>query len=129
MRSKKKIGLSALGGVLLAVTVFSAYRTYDAYATLKQESNLLLENLVALAEGDEAGGHNTGEFPRYINKTKFTSNTEFRTEIGENGITVEWERKCTYAITYCDDTGNDNDTCYKELNGVINTCDSWTEKD
>ena len=56
MRSKKKIGLSALGGVLLAVTAFSAYRTYDAYATLKQESNLLLENLEALAIENESGG-------------------------------------------------------------------------
>ena len=41
MRSKKKIGLSALGGVLLAVTAFSAYRTYDAYAEKQIESNLL----------------------------------------------------------------------------------------
>ena len=38
MRSKKKIGWSALGGVLLAVTVFSAYRTYDAYVEKEMEN-------------------------------------------------------------------------------------------
>ena len=56
MRSKKKIGLSALGGVLLAVTAFSAYRTYDAYAEKQIESNLLLENIEALASQDESEG-------------------------------------------------------------------------
>ena len=56
MRSKKKIGLSALGGVLLAVTVFSAYHTYDAYAEIQVESNLLLENIEALASQDESEG-------------------------------------------------------------------------
>ena len=57
MRSKKKIGLSALGGVLLAVTVFSAYRTYDAYVEKEMENGLLLENAEALAlnEGPEQG--------------------------------------------------------------------------
>ena len=55
MRSKKKIGLSALGGVLLAVTAFSAYRTYDAYAEIQVESNLLLENIEALAEEGNEG--------------------------------------------------------------------------
>ena len=53
MRSKKKIGLSALGGVLLAVTAFSAYRTYDAYAEKQVESDLVLENIEALAQEDE----------------------------------------------------------------------------
>ena len=56
---KKKFFVPLMGALVLGVTAYAGYRTYDAYVEKQAESNLLLENIEALAEIDEAG--NEGE--------------------------------------------------------------------
>ena len=51
---KKKILMPLLGAVVLGMSAYAGYRTYDAYNGVS-ESDLLLANAEALA-GDEGGG-------------------------------------------------------------------------
>ena len=50
---KKKILMPLLGAVVLGMSAYAGYRTYDAYNGVS-ESDLLLANAEALA-GDEGG--------------------------------------------------------------------------
>ena len=58
---KKKFFVPLMGALVLGVTAYAGYRTYNAYVEKQAESNLLLENIEALAEIDEAGNENEGE--------------------------------------------------------------------
>ena len=51
---KKKILVPLMGAVVLGLGAYAGYRTYDAYAETN-ESDLLLENAEALANGGESG--------------------------------------------------------------------------
>lgn len=85
-------------------------------------NHVMLSNIEALAGGEE------GEFPRYINITDKSSNTEFRTEVSVDGVKIEYKRTCSTYTTYCKNTGDKEDICYEELNGVTTTCDSWQKE-
>lgn len=52
---KKKFFVPLMGALVLGVTAYAGYRTYDAYVEKETESNLLLENAEALAENNEGG--------------------------------------------------------------------------
>lgn len=121
MTNLKLLVLSALGFTMMA---FAFYRGYKDYENAQETDHLLLANVEALAQDGES---NSGEFSCYINDTKFSSNTEFKTEVNENGISVSWKRTCQSAITYCKHTGKEDDICYKSLNGVVTTCGEWSE--
>ena len=51
---RKKIFAPLLGAVVLGLSAYAGYRTYDAYA-VNSEDDLLLANAEALAAGGEAG--------------------------------------------------------------------------
>ena len=50
---KKKFFVPLMGALVLGVTTYAGYRTYDAYAGV-DESDLLLANIETLADVDEA---------------------------------------------------------------------------
>ena len=52
---KKKFFVPLMGALVLGVTAYAGYRTYDAYVEKETESNLLLENAEALASPSEGG--------------------------------------------------------------------------
>ena len=52
---KKKFFVPLMGALVLGVTAYAGYRTYDAYVEKETESNLLLENAEALADGEGHG--------------------------------------------------------------------------
>ena len=56
--SKRKFFAPLMGAVVLGLSAYAGYRTYDAYHGVS-ESDLLLENAEALANGGE-GVTNTG---------------------------------------------------------------------
>lgn len=53
---RKKLFAPLLGAVVLGISAYAGYRTYDAYADVN-ESDLLLANAEALADGE--GGYGT----------------------------------------------------------------------
>ena len=50
---KKKFFVPLMGALVLGLSAYVGYRTYDAYVEKETESNLLLENIEALANEDE----------------------------------------------------------------------------
>lgn len=50
---KRKFFAPLMGAVVLGVTAYAGYRTYDAYAEKQVESGLLLENIEAFAQYGE----------------------------------------------------------------------------
>ena len=50
---KKKFFAPLMGALVLGLSAYVGYRTYDAYVEKETESNLLLENIEALANEDE----------------------------------------------------------------------------
>lgn len=66
---KKKVIAPLLGAVVLGLSAYAGYRTYDAYQGV-DESDLLLANIEALATGGESGGRPTcGTKSVYIDNT------------------------------------------------------------
>ena len=53
---KKKFFVPLMGAVVLGLSAYAGYRTYDAYAEKQSKSKLLLENIEALANDDESAG-------------------------------------------------------------------------
>jgi hypothetical protein len=121
MTKAKLFALSAFAFTM----AFAFYRGYQDYENAQEPDHLLLANIEALAQDGE--GTTSGEYSRYINDTKFSSNTEFKTEVNENGVSISWKRTCQSAITYCKNTGDDDDICYESLNGVVTTCGEWSK--
>ena len=118
MRSKKKIGLSALGGVLLAVTAFSAYHTYDAYVEKEMENDLLLENAEALAQDE---GPRPPGILDFINnyevaeKIPVTTSECNKGTIHYKGVTIEISncKNYSYVIYHWCYDGGDRNECIK----------------
>lgn len=66
---KKKVIAPLLGAVVLGLSAYAGYRTYDAYQGV-DESDLLLANIEALAIGGESGDKPTcGTDIKEINNT------------------------------------------------------------
>ena len=64
--SKRKLFAPLMGAVVLGLSAYAGYRTYDAYVEKQVESNLMLENIEALANGGESSGDSnrwSGEIP------------------------------------------------------------------
>lgn len=63
--NNKKFFAPLMGAVVLGLSAYVGYRTYDAYVENPTESNLMLENIEALANDDESSSGNrwTGEIP------------------------------------------------------------------
>ncbi|WP_288607096.1 hypothetical protein [uncultured Paraprevotella sp.] len=62
---KKKFFAPLLGALVLGLSAYAGYRTYDAYNGVS-ESELLLENAEALADDDEASKKPIGCYNEYI---------------------------------------------------------------
>lgn len=88
MTNLKLLALSALGFTM----ALAFYRGYKDYENAQETDHLLLANIETLAQDGESTGD--GEFPCYINDTKFSSSAEFKTGANENGLSVLWKRTC-----------------------------------
>ena len=62
---KKKVFAPLMGAVVLGLSAYAGYRTYDAYAERQIANDLLLENVESLASEDEGSAKNrwSGEIP------------------------------------------------------------------
>ena len=65
---KKKVIAPLLGAVVLGLSAYAGYRTYDAYQGV-DESDLLLANIEALATGESGSGGTCGTHYAYIDAT------------------------------------------------------------
>lgn len=54
--SKRKFFAPLVGALVLGLSAYAGYRTYDAYVEKQFESNLMLENIEALANDGESSG-------------------------------------------------------------------------
>lgn len=105
---------------MLSLAIVGGFQAHE-YANMTTGS-ILLENVEALASGGE-----DGKFPKYINDTKHSSNSEFETRVDKDGVSVTYKRSCQSAITTCKNTRKDDDICYETLNGAITTCGEWSK--
>ena len=108
---KKKFFAPLMGAVVLGLSAYAGYRTYDAYNGVS-ESDLLLANAEALA-GDESPklAQWWDFFNNYVKTEKMEVNTStcVNGELRVKGVTVKVESctKYTYAIVdLCYDGGN-----------------------
>ena len=83
MTNFKLLALLSLGFTM----AIAFYRGYKDYENAQETNHLLLANVETLAQD--------GEFPCYINDTKFSSTSEFKTGANENGLFVSWKRTCS----------------------------------
>ena len=90
--SKRKFFAPLMGAVVLGLSAYAGYRTYDAYHGVS-ESDLLLENAEALANGGEDSPY---EFPTGYERTS-TCNVK----IGDK----PWDR-CKVELVSCPGGGS-----------------------
>lgn len=78
-------------------------------------------------ESESEGGGDSNIRPDHELKKEKLTTTEFKTEIGSNGITIEYKRSCETLVLFC---GYErNKTCYKDSEKVISSsCGNWEEK-
>ena len=55
MKKRKRFSAILMGVAVVGLSAYVGYRTYDAYVEKETESNLLLENAEALADGEGHG--------------------------------------------------------------------------
>ena len=64
---RKKIFAPLLGAVVLGLSAYAGYRTYDAYA-VNSEDDLLLANAEALADGEGESNYNLCYYESVVRK-------------------------------------------------------------
>ena len=101
---KKKFLAPVLGAVVLGLSAYTGYRTYDTYHEVS-ESDLLLANAEALATDDEGGGGlSQCQGPQLYD--------EVGTSVGEKVVRTHWGYGLDFVQTFklyrCYAIGNGN---------------------
>lgn len=124
---KKNMMMSTFVVAALTIACYGGVKVYKAF-TPDSPNNLLLANVEALSNPE---GGDSGEYPRYINKTDKNSYKEFKTEVTVDTagvkVSIDYSRTCTSYYTFCKHTRKAQDICYGNLNGMATDCGDWTK--
>lgn len=121
---KKKVIAPLLGAVVLGLSAYAGYRTYDAYQGV-DESDLLLANIEALATGGESGDKPTcGTHTEYI--TPIIKCPECGSRVGFEGEEYSYESEGSMSMYKEGRKGKD--TACTPYHGTQTSVDTVKEK-
>ena len=135
MKKRKRFSAILMGVAVVGLSAYVGYRTYDAYVEKQTESNLLLENVEALASQDESEGDKPTVCPNpydvpdhylgYIQRTGtqtvdaegYITVANIRIPVGAKaGATIEF----TYEIGDCSNSSKGACCPYPKIGDILN---------